>query len=177
MHSKSDKHYLRVTFGLDKDNSPEIYDFLFSYLQKLLIELKIDNVKVLLDRLEPLDPIYTNLETSEGDIKNELDGFAKAHHLKEVKGLTGSKKKISLEAKINSNKLSQLFKDYNMLFDIFFTSTKIEAGNLFFDLMDAFNNSLLIVGPKDLLERIEKKIAKKTKSEVLFEYVDSFKQN
>ena len=111
------------------------------------------------------------------EIKNELDGFAKAHHLKEVKGLTGSKKKISLEAKINSNKLSQLFKDYNMLFDIFFTSTKIEAGNLFFDLMDAFNNSLLIVGPKDLLERIEKKIAKKTKSEVLFEYVDSFKQN
>ncbi|MBS3058447.1 MAG: hypothetical protein J4478_03550 [Candidatus Diapherotrites archaeon] len=59
--SRSQEHYLRVKFGLLPDNRPEIYEFFYAYLPKILHRMKEPKVGVKIERLEPLDEKHVNL--------------------------------------------------------------------------------------------------------------------
>jgi ethanolamine utilization microcompartment shell protein EutS len=155
------KHYVRVYFGIAKDNSPEIYDFLFKHLPDVLKEMKIDEVSIEIERLEPIDMIYSNLEKPKEEVMKILDGFAKSHHLIEEPSLTYTQKKTSLKAKVKTAKLGGLLSDYNILFDIFFTDLIIKAKGFMIDMMDGFNNTLLAAGEKDAIEKFQKAVKKR----------------
>lgn len=159
-------HYARVYFGRAKDNSPEIYDFLFRHMAPSFREIGVKAVALEIERLEPIDEIYTNLEKPKKEIKKIFDDFAKSHHLKEKASLTFTKEKTSLSAKLAVKNLGSVLNDYNTLFDIFFTDLIIKAGPLTIDMMDGFNNSLLIMGNLETIGKFEgavKKRLKKTK--------------
>ena len=117
-----DKHYMRIIFGMQKDGSPEIYDFLFRYLPKILTKLKFKKVSLDIERLESLDAIYTNLDYDTDEIKNIFSKFIKSHNLHKATSLTGEKDRTSIKAELAVDNLPSVFKDYNTLFDIFFTS-------------------------------------------------------
>jgi len=159
-------HYARVYFGRAKDNSPEIYDFLFRHMAPSLKEMGIKTISLEIERLEPVDEIYTNLDRPKGEIRKIFDGFAKCRRLREKPSLTLTKERTSLSAKFSVKDLSSVLDDYNTLFDIFFTDLIIKAGRLTIDMMDGFNNSLLVMGDLQSIGKFEaavKKHMKKTK--------------
>ncbi len=167
-----EKHYLKVKFALTKDNSPAIYDFFWKYLPSVLNELKAKEVKIKIERLEPIDRIYTNLNKTEAELKGIFDNFAKAHHLIEEPALTFEKQKTTLKARLKTKDLSSLLQDYNTLFDLFFADLIIKADKkIMFDMMDGFSNNLLAIGEKPVLEKF-KSLLKKRLPSTRFEYVD-----
>ena len=167
------KHYLKVKFALTKDNSPAIYDFFWNYLPSVFNELKTKEVKIKIERLEPIDRIYTNLNKTEKELREIFDNFAKCHHLIEEPALTFEKQKTTLKARFKTNDLANLLKDYNTLFDLFFADLIIEADEkIMLDMMDGFSNSLLVIGGKPVLEKF-KTLLKKRMPLTKFEYVDS----
>lgn len=167
-----DIHYLKVNFPLTKDNSPAIYDFLRQHLCSVLKDLGLKEASVEIERLEPLDKIYTNLDKSEEELKKIFDDFAKSHHFIEKPALTFEKQKTSLKAKLKSENICHVLDDYNTLFDIFFTDTIIKAdGKLTIDMMDGFSNSVLVMGEGPLLEKFKLCLTKKIPG-TIFEYID-----
>jgi len=166
-----EKHYLKLKFGIGKDNSPAIYDFLWTHLSGALKELKVKNAGIKIERLEPIDMVYTNLEISKEDLKKHYHQFAKSHHLKEEPSLYKGGDKTTLTAKIKADKISSLLEEYNELFDIFFTDLIIETDGLVMDMMDGFSNSILFSGEKKELERLKKYVKKKMPS-TKFEWAD-----
>ncbi|MFH1586629.1 MAG: hypothetical protein ABID38_02115 [Candidatus Diapherotrites archaeon] len=156
-----EKHYLKLKFGLGKDNSPAIYDFLWNHLSGALKELGGGKVSVKIERLEPIDMVYTNLEISKEELKKHYHKFAKSRHLRELPALYRGKDKTTLTAKIKVEKISELLQEYNELFDLFFTDLIIEADGLLIDMMDGFSNSILVSGEKGELEKLKKFVKSK----------------
>lgn len=148
------KHYLKLRFGLDEDNSPEIYDFFFGKMEGVLKSMDFKEVRLEIKRLEPIDKIYTNVNKSKEEIMKIFDDFAKSHHLREKAALTCSPEKTSLAAKLDVEKLKPLLQDYNTLFDLFFADIVVEADNeLRIEMMDGFSNTLLVSGPEKNLAK------------------------
>jgi hypothetical protein len=164
MVSKNKNHYLRIHFSLLPDGSPEIYDFLFNYLPRILRGFGNKKVRVEIERLEPLNKIFTNLDLSEKLIKKALERFARFHHLKKTKN--------KLIATLSLKETTQTFKDYNKMFDLFFSAVKIKSKNFEFDLMDGFNNSILVKGSKKDLEKLIERVKPMLKMKARFEFAD-----
>ena len=168
-----DVHYLKIDFGFNRENAPEIYDFLWIHMPTLLKKLSAKKVQIEIERLEPMDEIYTNLNLTEKGIKKIFDKFAKSHHLKQVPSIVFDNSKTSLRATVPLGKLGKIFDDYNTLFDIFFTDTIIRTdNNLTFDMMDGFSNSLLVIGKKKHLEKLVAIAKKLLDKSTKFEFVD-----
>ena len=168
-----EKHFMRIIFGVQKDRSPEIYDFLFKYLPQILSRLKFKHVDLDIQRLESLDSIYTNLDYDEKEIKKIFNDFVKSHHLKKVASLNAEQDRTSIKASLHVEKLAAVLQDYNALFDIFFTDTIVSVDHeLTFDMMDAFNNSLLVSGSKEILAEVQKLTKQLAQGPVEFKMVD-----
>jgi len=169
--AKKDKHYMRVTLGI-VNNAPEIYDFLFEYLPKILKSMHYEDVFVEIERLESLDAIYTNLDYDKGEIQRIFREFVKSHHLHTKASLNAERDKTTVTAHLPVKNLGPLFEDYNVLFDLFFTDVIVKTKDLMIDMMDAFNNSFLVIGPKEKLDEFAKKLKKMVKSAAECKYVD-----
>lgn len=168
-------HFMRVYFSFAQNHHPMIYDFLFTDLKKILKELKVARADIAIERLEPLSTAYTNLNYDEKAIKKAFHTFAKKHHVKETPSRAGEKAKTSIHASVKTAELSRLFEDYNILFDIFFTDiiVKTKSPAIVFDVMDPFNNSVLIESDSvQLLDVIRAKIKKHAKGRTSFLMVD-----
>ncbi len=152
----NEKHYLKLKFGIARDNVPGIYDFLWNHLSGALKLAGAKNAGVKIERLEPIDMVYTNLEISKEELKKHYHKFAKSHHLKELPALYRGNDRTALTAKIKAEKISELLQEYNELFDLFFTDVIIEADGLLLDMMDGFSNSILVSGEKKSLEKLKK---------------------
>jgi hypothetical protein len=168
-----EKHYMRIVFGVQKDRSPEIYDFLFKHLPQILSKLKFKHVDLDIQRLESLNSIYTNLDHDEDEIKKIFNDFVKSHHLKKAAALNAEMDKTSVKAELLVEKLAAVLQDYNTLFDIFFTDTIVHVDHeLTFDMMDAFNNSLLVSGSEEHLAEVQKLTKQLAQGPVEFKMVD-----
>ena len=155
------KCYYRVSFALEKDKTPEVYDFLFEHLPSVLKSLKVKTVDLEIERLESLNSIFTNLDHSPKGIRKIFNQFVKSHHLQKKASLTAERDKTSVTAKVSVDKLSALLNDYNQIFDIFFTDVTIKGKGLSVEVMDPFNNSALLSGEKKVLERFRKELKKR----------------
>ena len=174
-------HFMELKFGVKKNNVPEIYGFLFSYLPKALHILSLKSVKVEIDRLEPLDKIYTNLPFDERYVIKAFNRFAVSHHLRQVKDPVLNKTKVSLRAEVPATELGSLFFDYNLLFDIFFTEVILKASNakkaLQVSLLDPFSNSCLVESSDlSLLENFVELVKKQSTRKIFAKLVDQKKK-
>ena len=168
------EHYLRVQFPLLKDNSPGIYKFLFECVADIFAGMGIRSLGLHIERLEPLDEIYTNIYgVNRSKIRRIFHNFAKSHHLIEAPSLTATNERASLHAKANAANLQEIFRDYNALFDIFFTDLIIKSEKISFDVMDPFSNSLIAIsGDRKVLEKFRRIAQKKCKMKIEFGYID-----
>ena len=170
----AEKHYLRISFSLEKDKTPEIYDFLFEYLPKVLKSLKVKSVDLEIERLESLNSIFTNLDYEPKEIKRIFNNFVKSHHLHKKASLTAERDRTSVTARVSVAKLAPLLNDYNQLFDIFFTDLTLKAKGLTVEMMDAFNNSVLVSGEQKTLTKF-RKLLKKLARRASFSSADHLK--
>jgi len=172
------EHFMKLFFSIKRNASPEVYDFLFKYLEGALKATGIKKVSLEIERLEPLDDIYTNLKDYDiPEIKRIFDRFAKSHHLKETRDLTADRMKTSLKAELGIGELKKTLEDYNLLFDIFFTDVIIKAHDhrkrLEIDLMDPASNSALLASPSlDLLNEFTGNVKKHCKHRIEARHVD-----
>ncbi|MBS3057153.1 MAG: hypothetical protein J4415_00830 [Candidatus Diapherotrites archaeon] len=169
------EHYLKVSFPLLGDNSPGIYNFLFECVADVLQGIGARKVELHIERLEPLDEIYTNIYgVSRGKIRQIFKRFTSSHHLIEAPDLTATHERASLRAKINTANLQEIFRDYNALFDIFFTDLQIKSDGIALDVMDPFSNSLIAISAdRKVLESFRKIAQKRCKMAMKFSYIDS----
>lgn len=169
------EHYLRVNFPLLGDNSPGIYKFLLECVADVFSGIGAGKVELHIERLEPLDEVYTNLYgVTRGKIRQIFKRFASSHHLIEEPDLTATHERASLRAKINASSLQEIFRDYNALFDIFFTDLQIKSDRVALDVMDPFSNSLIAISrDKKALEKFRKIAQKKCRMAMKFSYIDS----
>ena len=140
-------YYLDLSFDY-KNGVPLIYEFLMFDFPEFCKKNKIKELKLNVDRLEPLKGMYINVDIDAKCIGRVLKKFAKAHHV----NLTNhaNKRKIDIKAKLTPSALSTVLKDYNQLFDIFFTDTRIESPRINIDVMDFTLNTALLYGDIDL---------------------------
>ena len=169
------EHYLKVSFPLLGDNSPGIYKFLFECVADVFSGVGIRTVELHIERLEPLDEVYTNIYgVTRGKIRQIFRRFASSHHLIEAPDLTATHERASLRAKINVSSMQEIFRDYNALFDIFFTDLQIKSDRIALDVMDPFSNSLIAISKdKKVLEKFRGIAQKKCKMAMKFSYIDS----
>ena len=118
-HRNHFEHYARIDFSDASRNVPGVYDFLFDHLQPVLTELGEHSVELRIERLEPLDAVYTNLDVSPSQLKKILERFAKSHQLHHEKNF--------LSAVVPTKNLSKTLADYNVLFDLFFTDLVVSG--------------------------------------------------
>lgn len=170
----SKKHYLQLEFGVEEDGSPLIYDFLWEHLPRALEKLGYNRVRMEMERLEPIDRIYSNINRPNEEIKKIFDDFCKNHGLKKEKSLTATREKTSIKASVKVSDLGGVLEDYNLLFDIFFTDLIIIADKkLRIEMMDAASNLVLAIGSKECLEAFRKELESLTKKT---KYVDREKR-
>ncbi len=168
------EHYLKVNFPLLSDNSPGIYKFLFKCVGDALSGAGAKTVELHIERLEPLDEIYTNIYgLSRNKIRRIFHNFAKSHHLIEAPDLTATNERASLHAKASAASLQEIFRDYNALFDIFFTDLLIKSEKIALDVMDPFSNSLIAISKdRKVLENFRRIAQRKCKMRMKFAYID-----
>jgi len=146
---ESKENFLRVKFGILPDNRPEIYDFFYKHLPKILEKLGGKKVGVKIERLEALDSKHVNLPLqSREKIRHAMVKFTLSHALHRHHNV--------LIAVLPVKKLSQTLKDYDLLFDLFFTDLTVASRNFKVEMMDGFYNSLLLIGRKEVLEKIQR---------------------
>ncbi|HIH21892.1 MAG TPA: hypothetical protein HA222_04520 [Candidatus Diapherotrites archaeon] len=163
--SRSQEHYLRVKFGLLPDNRPEIYEFFYAYLPKILHRMKEPKVGLKIERLEPLDEKHVNLPLhSREKIRHALVRFSLAHGLHRHDNW--------LVAALPAKKLSQALRDYDVLFDLFFTDVSVVSRKFKVEMMDGFYNSLLLVGERQTLEKIQPLLKQQARAPISFKWVD-----
>ena len=159
------EHYLRVKFGVLSDNRPEIYAFFYEYLPKILQRMKEEKVGLKIERLEPLDEKHVNFSAhSREKIRQALVRFSLSHGLHRQHNL--------LIAQLPVKKLAQTLKDYDVLFDLFFTNVTVVARKFKVDMMDGFYNSLLLIGEKQVLEKTQELLKQHVEKPVSFKFVD-----
>ncbi len=166
---------MKVEFPLLDDNSPGIYKFLFECIADVFSGIGAGNVELHIERLEPLDEVYTNIYgVSRGKIRQIFKRFASSHHLIEEPDLTATHERASLRAKIRTSSLQEIFRDYNALFDIFFTDLLIKSEKIALDVMDPFSNSLIAISKdRKTLEKFKGAAQKKCGMRMKFSYIDS----
>ena len=163
-HRNHFEHYARIDFSDASRNVPGVYDFLFDHLQPVLTELGEHSVELRIERLEPLDAVYTNLDVSPSQLKKILERFAKSHQLHHEKNF--------LSAVVPTKNLSKTLADYNVLFDLFFTDLVVSGKKLHLDMMDGFSNSILAMGEEKQLKRFESIVRKKVHQKIAFKKAD-----
>jgi len=160
-----EEHYLRVKFGLLKDNRPEIYAFFYSYLPKILQKLGEKKAGLKIERLEPLDEKHVNLPYHSRDkIMHALAKFTLAHSLHRQHNI--------LIAALPVARLARTLEDYNILFDLFFTDVEVHCKDFKVEMMDGFYNTLLLVGKKPALEKIKSLLEAMLEKKAEFKWVD-----
>jgi hypothetical protein len=154
-----------ISLGLARDGSPLIYNFLGDYLPAALKKLGYRSVKLEMERLEPIDRIYSNIDMPDEEIKRIFEKFCKVHGLKKGKSLTATGERTSVRAEVKVAELHDVIKHYNVLFDIFFASLTITAdGNLKIEVMDAASGSVLAMGSKQILDKFGAEIRKQNRT-------------
>ncbi len=165
------KWFATLAFSLTKDNSPEVYDFLWEYLPKILRQLGCKKLRLEINRLEPLNRVYTRLDLSHEEIQAIFRRFCHSHGLHRKASLDVYRDKTSLAAELAADKLAQTFKDYNALFDLFFADIVIKADNgLFIDMADGFSNMMVVEGTRPQLAEFEVLTKKHCREPVSFYY-------
>ncbi len=149
------KYYFDISFSF-KNGIPLIYEFLISDFPKFCKRKKIKELDLHINRLEPLDSGYTNISLETGALKEVLGKFAKSHRLQLTN--EAGKNRVDLHAKISPESLSKILLDYNKLFDIFFTDTRIEGRGIGLDVMDFILNSALVYGDLDNLLSLQREL-------------------
>lgn len=161
-----------MQFSITKDGSPEIYDFVFSYLPEFLKKKNYKKINITMERLEPINKIYSNINMPDEEIEKIFKKFCKTHGLKTGRALTAEKQKTTIMAEIKTSELERVLKDYNVLFDIFFSDLIIKTDDLKIDLMSVPANSVLAIGEKPLLQEFKKFIEKKVKNKIKTVFAD-----
>lgn len=159
------EHYLRVKFGVLSDNRPEIYAFFYEHLPKILQKLGEKKVGLKIERLEPLDEKHVNLPyNSRQKIRQALVRFTLSHGLHRHDRV--------LVAVLPVTKLARTLKDYDILFDLFFTDVEVHCKEFKVEMMDGFYNTLLLAGKKPVLEKITALLGAMLEEKPSFKWVD-----
>lgn len=168
------RHYMQLKFSIAEDLHPEIYDFLWKYLPRTLLELGIRQVSLEIERLEPLNSIYTNLDNDRRGIRKIFEKFCRIHGLEKAPALTLTSEMTSVKAKIRTVELEKVLKDYDLLFDLFFTDLLVRTPEVIVDMMNGFENSVLLVSKdKKFLEQIGRLIKAKCSAGLVLEWVEA----
>ncbi len=149
--------YFDISFK-HKEGVPLIYDFLMNVFPAFCTKQKIKNLDLYIERLEPLSPEYSNLSVETQSLQDILKRFAKTHSLK-IEPL-GKKNKVLIKANLSPKQLAKILIDYNKIFDIFFTDTRIESKKITIDVMDFILNSALVYGNLDVLIKLTEVLVK-----------------
>lgn len=167
-------HYLKIQFPKEKNGHLEIYHFFFEYLPVALKQLGENEVFLEIERLESLDSLHTNLGMTLEEIMAIFNTFINSHHLHKKPSLTTEKNRTSLFAEVKVSKLEEILNSYNILFDLFFTNTVIGGKRIGIDMMNGFDNSVLIYSEdKTVLNEFKKIIQGMSSSSAKFENLDS----
>lgn len=163
--TRAKAHYLKISFGISKDRTPEVYDFFFKHLAPVLHAMRAGVVEIELERLEPLDRTHTNLAVSKEELMRAFSRFAKCHHLEKEPSLAFEHARTSVKAHVHTERLGCLLEDYNVLFDMFFTDIIVKARKpaLSIDMMDGFSNSVLVFGEGSAVKKFRTLLSKRMK--------------
>ncbi|MFH1225291.1 MAG: hypothetical protein V1676_05815 [Candidatus Diapherotrites archaeon] len=165
LSARAKAHYLKISFGISKDRTPEVYDFFFRHLPPVLHAMRAGIVEIELERLEPLDRTHTNLAVSREELLRIFGRFVKCHHLEREPSLAFEKARTSVMAHVHTERLGCLLQDYNILFDMFFTdiTVKTKKPALTIDMMDGFSNSVLVFGEGAAVKKFRSLLSKRMK--------------
>jgi len=159
------EHFVRVSFGVLEDNRPEIYAFFYKYLPVILEKMGEEKAGLKIERLEPLDSLHVNLPLKSKDkILHALSRFTLSHALHRHRNV--------LTAMLPVKRLSHTLKDYDILFDLFFTDITIAARKFKVEMMDGFYNSLLLSGERKHLEKVMHLTGSLCRKKPNFKFVD-----
>lgn len=161
---KRPDHYMRVTFGKLWNGQSEIVFFVMTQLPHVFKALGEKTVGIEISRLEPLDQSYTHVKMSSKEIRKHMVRFALNH------GLHRSHNR--LVATIPLKKMESILKDYDVMFDIFFTDISFHTKTIKIEFMDPFFSAFLVKGNIKTLALFEKLVKKHTYLPVKFELVD-----
>src|SRR3989338_2358947 len=170
------KQFVTLTFSLAANGRPEVYDFLWTYLPKALQQTGCKKLRLEINRLEPLNRIYTRLNLPHERIQEIFNRFCQSNHLRRRASLDAYQDKTSLAAELDAKNLAPLFKDYNVLFDLFFADIVVKADNgLFVDMAGGFSNMVVVEGNQPKLRQFEGLLQKLCKAPVRFSYSEGEK--
>lgn len=153
------KRFLEVYFGTGRDAHPEIYDFFLERIGPVLTKMKQSSTQLVLERLEPLNTVYSHLKVSNRIMTHIFKRYCKAHGLKAFAAFS-PKEHFSCKGTIQTRKLDGILEDYNVLFDLFFCDVRIKTKKLFVDAMDLFSNHLLVEADLKTLKQFQKLVKK-----------------
>ncbi len=160
------EHYMRLEFSVLSNNLPEVYEFFYNYLPRILRELGDSEVGLKIERLEPLDEAHTNISFGSSlKFAKALSRFAKAHGMHREKNV--------LLAKVPVNRLKGVLKDYNLVFDMFFSDIQIASKRVHVEMMDGFSNRVLLKGKLSALTAFRSILHDLAKGPVKAEFADS----
>ena len=168
------KWFATLTFSLTQDRTPEVYDFLWTYLPKILPQAGCKKLRLEINRLEPMNRIYTRLNLPHEEIQAIFRRFCTSRHLRRKASLDAYHDRTSLAAELEVANLAPLFRDYNTLFDLFFADIVIKADSgLLIDLADGFSNMIVVEGTWQQLANFETLTRKYCREPVRFDYSES----
>ena len=159
------KSFLAVDFGVSKAGHPELYDFLLSDCKTVIEKLGDHRATVTLERLEPLNLVYSNLAVSPKVLDKIFKRFCKSHKLKPFSSGYNPKHRTSCHGGIATQNLPSVMQDYNLLFDVFFCDIRLQTKHVMIDVMDPFSNSMIVQGLPGVLKKFAaavKKVLPKT---------------
>ena len=150
--------FLEVEFAVARDGHPRIYDFFLEHLDAVLLQLGQKSCELVIERLEPLNLLYSHLNVSGAIMRRIFLRYCKSHKLTPFSSF--HKIKTSCRGKIQTTKIKAALRDYNLLFDLFYSDVRIKTSNVFIDAMDLFSNRILVeASPRDL-EGFKKRVKK-----------------
>lgn len=163
---KSGKSFLAVTFGVSKAGHPELYDFLLQDCQGVFEKLGEHRISLVLERLEPLNLVYSNMDVSQKVLEKVFARFCKSHGLRPLASGYNPKHKTSCQGGLKTANLPAVMEDYNVLFDVFFCDIQLKSKKVMVDIMDPFSNSMIVQGTpanlKNFQGLLKKKLARTT---------------
>ncbi|MFH0955289.1 MAG: hypothetical protein V1777_04260 [Candidatus Micrarchaeota archaeon] len=151
---------MAVNFGVSKDATPQLYDFLLQDFKPVLEKTGEFRMAVVLERLEPLNLVYSNLSVAPKVLDSIFRQFCKSHGLKSYSSAYDKKQKTSAHGTVNSKNVSAVLEDYNLLFDVFFCNIQFSSKRLLIDIMDPFSNMMIVQGSSAVLKKFQTSLKK-----------------
>lgn len=161
---KRPDHYMRLTFGKFWNGHSEMVFFIKTQLPLVFKAFKEKQVGLEIARLEPLDQSYTHVKMTSPEIRKRMVHFSLKHGL--------HRSHNHLVAIIPVKKMLDVLRDYDILFDIFFTDISFHTKKIKIELMDPFFGAFLVKADIKTLSLFEKLVKKHTYLPVKFEIVD-----